>query len=214
MAVDWNVPPWRNVRRVGNVLGTVIGIIGLGGLPDDIRNWGMAFNAVATILSHDIVRTGLCLLGLTIIVVVNLPKLRGLLETFHGVTASPSPATITTVVKSTALPKIPRFTPATIADFMLHRRMVREGKTGSNDPADSIPPMRCPLCKGSGLKWNRIEAICSKCGGTGELPGELSHYPKCQICKGTGHKFGRIEAECDVCAGYGVRIPDLRYRHA
>lgn len=216
---DWTSPKWRRIWIAWTIFGGLTAVIGVAGIPDDVKKWGEWSNALATLLGHEAIRWVLFIAGMSIVVLVNiLPRVRRPSVVAPQPMTAASNALVTqsrpkhNSVAPSPAPAIPRFNPATIGDLMVFRQMVRTGKVRSDAPEDSIPPMKCPICKGKGLRWGRYEDICTQCGGTGELPGELSHFPRCQICSGTGLKYGRYEAHCHVCNGLGVRIPDMRYR--
>jgi hypothetical protein len=197
---------WRDPYRAG---GAILTVIGLAGIPDDLKKWGSVVSAIAKMLDHELARWVFVIGGLGLFFAAQrLPHFKSRRGVLLSGDARDLPKDNGTL--NSELIRVPQFNPATIGDLMVHRQMVRAGKTSSPDPADMIPPMKCPLCEGNGRRWGRYEAICNKCGGTGELPGELLTFPKCRVCGGNGRKYGRYEEQCGMCYGLGVRIPDQR----
>jgi hypothetical protein len=198
------------IRDPYRIAGAIIALIGLGGIPDDLQNWGRALGAIARMLDHDIARWLFCITGIGLFVAASrLPHFRPMKTSVAKPSQAARQPSLSSMQSSPPESSIEPllYAPKSLADLMLVRQMVRAGKLSSSDPDDMIPPMTCPLCEGNGRKWGRYEAICSKCGGTGELPGEFSEFPKCIVCGGNGRKFGRYERLCDTCNGLGVRIP-------
>jgi len=70
----------------------------------------------------------------------------------------------------------------------------------------------CPLCKGSGRKWNRLEKVCTFCDGRSYVYTFRYGRPDCRPCKGTGREYARIEALCSVCGGIGLQPFEIEDR--
>jgi hypothetical protein len=156
-------------------------------------------------LDHDIARWLLVTIGLGVFFAANyLPQFRRAAAPTPHAPLTPDDTAVTVSVSK---PAPYSHTLKTLADLMLYRQMVRAGTARSDDPDDHLPPLKCPPCKGSSYKWNRLEAKCERCEGTGELPGEFAIFPKCQMCKGSGYEYNRLEKYCTTCRGIGRRVP-------
>jgi hypothetical protein len=196
-----------------NIFAGVVLIVGLVGLPDDVKKWGAIWRIAVPMVDHDTVRNMLVVCGLTMLAMSHAFSVRkrvgGWIEQFKyrrlPVTDEPpmeDPMTVDEAVKRL-------WTPRHTKDLILIRQMIREGKIKDVCADSAVPGLQCPHCRGNGLLWGKYEACCKLCHGTGEVPGELVQFPKCLICKGTGRAFAKYKQFCRVCHGWGVRIPDI-----
>jgi len=74
-------PTWESnmsSRRwsVWAVISLIITIIGLGGLPDDLRGWGKFFEIVVPMINHDVGRWLFVIVGLSVLAVATLRRFR------------------------------------------------------------------------------------------------------------------------------------------
>lgn len=176
----------KNAKWVWGVVGLVLEIVGLAGVPDDLRNWGAAIGYVARVIDQDVARSICALAGLAILLM----------------------AFVWPMIRAWGRPRTVKLRePESLEDLIVFRQMARAGRIKGIEPATVLPPKQCPICKGNGRKWGRYEDHCELCESTGELPGELLAYPTCVSCEGSGLRFGKYEQFCDVCKGLGVRLP-------
>jgi hypothetical protein len=163
-----------------NVLAAILSLIGLGGIPDSVRQWGRWIDMVGSDAGRWIVAVVAALL----VVLAN----GGHRWLFRRIW-SPTPAAEPKLVPS------PPTAPSPIS---------RDAPQSMNCPLCK----KTSVSWLPWLPWRKYPSPCSKCKAIRFLPGEFLGYPECVRCGGNGRSSGHNENECEVCHGYGRRIPE------
>jgi len=206
---------WR-FRPLVNGLILVLSIVGLGGLPESIANWGKLGKWLVAVANQDISRWLLVLVAICLVVWAHdVPKLAlGRIRAIRGrrpwkkPPTSPQPkqpsADLTAAARTaeTQYTTDPVTAPAKPKDSEAAAVLQKPLTLGWSDP----PPERKPGELGGPIDTVMLERQMIRAGKLRANEIDTFKFPdamQCPLCDGRGSKWGHYEGTCDQCGGTG-----------
>lgn len=78
-----------------------------------------------------------------------------------------------------------------------------ESMRGGHKTIQVPRPTTCPTCSGTGAKPGSAPALCTHCGGSGQVVQKLGFIERKITCQSCGGKGRRILEPCEHCGGSG-----------